>query len=39
VQPCQVPDFSGIVSTFSPFSLMLVTGLVYIAFNMFRYKP
>jgi hypothetical protein len=38
-QPCLVPDFSGIVSSFSPFSLMLATGLLYIAFIMFRYGP
>ena len=35
-QPCLVPDFSGIASSFSPFSLMLATGLLYIAFIMFR---
>ena len=38
-QPCLVPDFSGIASTYSPFSLMLATGLPYIAFTMFRYGP
>jgi hypothetical protein len=38
-QPCLVPDFSGIASSFSPFSLMLATGLLYIAFTMFRYGP
>ena len=27
-QPCLVPDFSGIVSSFSPFTLMLATGLL-----------
>jgi hypothetical protein len=37
VQPCLVPDFSGIASSFSPFSLMLATGLQYIAFIMVRY--
>ena len=36
-QPCLVPDFSGIASSFSPFSLVLATGLLYIAFTMFRY--
>jgi hypothetical protein len=36
---CLVPDFSGIASSFSPFSLMLATGLLYIAFIMFRYGP
>jgi hypothetical protein len=38
-QPCLVPDFSGIASSFSPFSLMLAIGLLYIAFNLFRYGP
>ena len=38
-QPCLVPDFGGIASSFSPFSLMLATGLLYIAFTMFRYGP
>jgi hypothetical protein len=32
VHPCLVPDFSGIISGFSPFSLMLATGLLYIDF-------
>ena len=32
-QTCLVPDFSGIASSFSPFSLMLATGLLYIAFS------
>jgi hypothetical protein len=27
-QPCLDPDFSGIASSFSPFSLMLATGLL-----------
>ena len=36
-QPCLVPDFSGIASSFSPFSLMLATGLLYIAFTLFSY--
>jgi hypothetical protein len=27
-----VPDFTGIASSFSQFSLMLATGLLYIAF-------
>jgi len=36
-QPCLVPDFSGTASSFSPFSLMLATGLLYMAFTMFRY--
>ena len=34
-----VPDFSGIASSFSLLSLMLATGLLYIAFTMFRYGP
>ena len=38
-QPCLVPDFSGIAGNFSPFSLMLAVGLLYIAFIMFRYVP
>ena len=38
-QPCLVPDFSGISGSFSPFSLMLAVGLLYIAFIMFRYVP
>jgi hypothetical protein len=36
-QHFQVPDFNGIASSFSPFSLMLGTGLLYTAFTMFRY--
>ena len=27
-QPCLFPDFSGIASNFSPFSLILATGLL-----------
>ena len=38
-QPCLVPDFSGITSSFSPFSLILATGLLYIAFTMCSYGP
>jgi hypothetical protein len=37
--PCLVPDFSGITSSFFPFSLMLATGLLYIAFTVFRHGP
>ena len=37
-QPCLVPDFSIIANSFSPFSLMLAVGLVYIALIMFRYS-
>jgi hypothetical protein len=29
-QPCLVPDFSEIASSFSPFSLILATGLLYL---------
>jgi hypothetical protein len=36
-QPCLVPDFSVIASNFSPFSLMLATYLLYIAFTIFTY--
>jgi hypothetical protein len=39
VQPFLAPDFSGIASSFSPFSLMLATGLLYITYIMFRYGP
>jgi hypothetical protein len=38
-QPCLVPDFSEIASSFSPFSLILATGLLYTAFTMFRCGP
>ena len=38
-QPFLVPDFSGIASSFFPFSLILATGLLYIVFTMFRYGP
>ena len=34
-QPCLVSHFSWVDSSFSPFSLMLDTGLMYIAFTMF----
>ncbi|ERE70925.1 hypothetical protein H671_6g16227 [Cricetulus griseus] len=34
-QPCLVPDFRGIALSFSPFSLMLAVGLLYIVFIMF----
>ncbi|ERE73118.1 putative cutaneous T-cell lymphoma-associated antigen 5 like protein, partial [Cricetulus griseus] len=36
-QPCLVPDFGGIGSSFSPFNLMLAVGLLYIAFIMLRW--
>jgi len=32
-----IPDFSVIASSFTLFSLILATGLLYIAFTMFRY--
>ena len=38
-QSCLVPDFSEITLSSSPFNLMLVNGLLYIAFIMFRYIP
>ena len=38
-QPCLVPDFRGIPLSFSPFSLMLAVGFLYIAFIMFSYVP
>ena len=38
-QPCLILDFSGIASSFFPFILMLATGLLYIAFTIFRYGP
>ena len=38
-QPCVVPDFSGVASSYPPFSLMLATGLLYIAFTVFRRGP
>ena len=34
-----VPDFSGIAPSFSPFSLMLATSLVYVAFTICRDEP
>ena len=34
-----VPDFSGIATSFSPFSFMLATSFLYIAFTMFMYEP
>ncbi|ERE70320.1 40S ribosomal protein S15-like protein [Cricetulus griseus] len=35
-QPYLVPNFRGITLSFSPFSLMLAVGLLYIVFIMFR---
>jgi hypothetical protein len=37
--PFLVPDFNGIASSSSPFSLMLAIGLLYIPFTMFMYGP
>ncbi|ERE68254.1 putative hepatitis A virus cellular receptor 2 like protein [Cricetulus griseus] len=34
VQPCLVPDFRGIGSSFSPFNLMLAIGLLYIMLRL-----
>jgi hypothetical protein len=39
MQACLVSDFGRIVSSFSLFSLMLATGLLYIAFTVLRYWP
>ena len=36
-QLCLVPDFRGISFSFSPFILMLATGLLYIAFTMLKH--
>ena len=36
-QSCLVPNFNRIALSFSPFNLMLVVILLYIAFIMFRY--
>ena len=38
-QPCLDPDLGGIASSFSPFTFMLSTDLLYVAFIMFRYGP
>ena len=38
-QPCLLPEFIGIAWSFSPFSLMLATSLLYITFTMFKYQP
>jgi hypothetical protein len=38
-QPYLVPDFSRIASSFSPFSLILAAGFLYIAFTMFKHGP
>ena len=39
VQHWLITDFSGVASSFSPFSWMLAIGLLYIAFIIFRYGP
>ena len=39
VHPSLVPDFSGIASSFSSFSLLLPTHLLYITFTMFANGP
>ena len=36
-QPCLVPDFSVVASSFSPFTVIFATGLLSIAFIMLRY--
>jgi hypothetical protein len=38
-QSCLSLDFNEIALSFSPFSLMLGIGFLYIAFIMFRYEP
>ena len=37
--PCHVPDLKGDACSFCPLSMMLAVGLLYMAFNMFRYVP
>jgi hypothetical protein len=37
--PCLIPDIRGHGFSFSPLSMMLATGLSYIAFIMLRYIP
>ena len=37
--PCLVLDFRGVALCFFPFNLRLATGLLYIAFTMYRYEP
>ena len=39
MQPCLVSGFSGIASSFFPFTLILATGLLCISFIMCRYGP
>jgi hypothetical protein len=37
--PCLIPDFRGNDFSFSPFTIILVVGLLCIAFIMLRYVP
>ena len=37
--PCLVPNFSEIASSFFPFNLMLAIHLLYTAFIVFSYMP
>ena len=37
--PCPVPDFRGNAFNFSPWRIMLVVGLSYMAFIILRYIP
>jgi hypothetical protein len=36
---CLIPDYRGNVSSFSPLSMILATGLSYIAFIILKYVP
>ena len=38
-QTCFAPDFSGIILSCSPFTVMLTVDLLYIVFIMFKYIP